>query len=167
MNARRLMLLATLLAFPFLMPSLANDPASAKNDPADEQAIRDAVDKYFRGVVQADKALIEQAWHTEGTRMIYVKSLGIPEPRFETVSIHVAMDWWTRVKAKSSSGEILYGEMALVKFDFHFEHIHYIDYLTLLKLKEGWKIVNKSFVRIMPDKGAPDEKEGEADPETK
>jgi len=157
MRAHRLILLALLIGLPLAIFAFADD-GPAKIDPAEEQAIRDTVDKYFRGVVNADRKLLEEAWHMQRTQMMYVKSLGVPEPQFEAVPIDVAIQWWTKVKAKSSSGKILSldvvkNEMALVKFDFHYEHMHYIDYLTLLKLKEGWKIVNKSFVRIMPGKG--------------
>lgn len=158
MKTQRLMLFALVAALPFVVVALGDDTPS-KHDAAQEQAVREVVDKYFRGVVNADRSLLMEAWHTPGTHMMFVKSLGQPEPRFESVPIEQAMDWWTRVKAKSSSGKVLAvdiveNEMALVKFDFQYEHMHYVDYLTLLKLKDGWKIVNKSYVRIMPDKGA-------------
>lgn len=157
MNLKTSMLLATLAVVPFAVFAADYDPSPI--NPADEQAIREAVDKYFRGIVTANRELLEEAWHIGGTQMIFVKSLGQPEPRFEAVPIEKAIVDWTRVQAQSSSGKVLSidvveGEMAMVKYDFRYEHMQFIDYLTLLKLKDGWKIVNKSFVRIMPSKGA-------------
>lgn len=156
MKIRRLLLLAALTCIPIVIAATAGEPTTA-HSAADEQIIREVVDKYFRGVVNADRELLEEAWHVGGTRMVFVSSLGLPEPKFDSVPIDVAMEWWTQVKATSSSGKILTidiveGEMALVKFDFRYEHMHFIDFLTLLKLKEGWKLVSKSFVRIMPDR---------------
>jgi len=153
MMTHRLWFALALTSIPVVLVATAKEPAAQQS--ADEQAVRAVVDKYFRGVTNADRALLEEAWHVPGAQMEFVKSLGQPEPKFEAVPIDVAMEWWTQVKAKSSSGKILSidiveGEMAVVKFDFHFEHMHYVDYLTLLKLKEGWRLVNKSFVRIMP-----------------
>jgi len=154
MKRHRFLYAIALTSIPVVLVATADEPAAQKRS-ADEQAVGGVVDKYFRGVTNADRALLEEAWHVSGAQMEFVKSLGQPEPKFEAVPIDVAMEWWTQVKAKSSSGKILSidiveGEMAIVKFDFHFEHMHYVDYLTLLKLKEGWRLVNKSFVRIMP-----------------
>ena len=166
MKAIRFCLLTAILATSLFMASLA-DESTSMSDEADDQAIRAVVDQYFRGVVNADRELLEGAWHAaRGVQMQYVKSLGVREPEFESVPIDVAIEWWTRVKAKSSSGKVLSvdiveGEMALVKFDFRYEHMQFIDYLTLMKIKGEWKLVNKSYYRIMPERKADKPERGE------
>ncbi len=123
---------------------------------ADEAAIRVAVDKYYRGVVTADRALIESAWEVDRGHMKHVKSRGADEI-VSVVSITIAVDWWTRVKAKTSSSEILAldivdGKMASVKFEFVYDRLYYIEYLTLLKVSGSWKIVSKAYVMRKLDK---------------
>lgn len=117
---------------------------------ADEAAIRVAVDKYYRGVVTADRDLIESAWAVARGHMKHVKSHGAEE-RISVVPISTAVDWWTRVKATTSSSKILAldiveGKMASVKFEFVYDRLFYMEYLTLLKVSGNWKIVSKAYV---------------------
>jgi Putative lumazine-binding len=160
MKPTRLFAVAALVGVSWVVFAAAEEPAAKSDTSADEQAIREVVDKYFRGVVNGDRDLLEQAWYTKGTQMIYIKKLGQTEPSFDAVPIDAAIENWSRIKANSSSGKVLSldiveGEMAMVKFDFRYERMHYIEYLTLLKLKDGWKLVSKSYVRIMSDHNTP------------
>ena len=131
----------------------------------DETAIRKVVDQYFRGVVNADRVLLEKAWDEDSAHMKHLKIL-TESSRVNVVPITLAINWWTRVKAKTSASEILYldivqGQMAFVKFKFDYNNLHYTDYLTLYKINDAWKLVNKSFVRRASPKKAPTAKEPE------
>ena len=117
---------------------------------ADEAAIRAVVDQYYRGVVSADGDLIEAAWAVDRGHMKHVKGQGANEA-INVVSIRLAINWWTRVKASTSSSKILAldivdGKMASVKFEFVYDRLFYIEYLTLLKVANRWKIVSKVYV---------------------
>jgi hypothetical protein len=46
------------------------------------------------------------------------------------------------------------GQMAFVKYKFDYNNLHYIDYLTLYKIGDSWKLVNKTFVRHAEPKKA-------------
>ena len=131
---------------------VASDEAP-KWKPADEQAVREAVDMYFNGVTRADRELLEKAWYANGASMKYVQDVGADAGKFKDVKIPIAFDWWTRTKPKSASGKILSldivgDSMALVKFEFLYDHFHYIDFLTLYKIDGEWKLVSKTFVRL-------------------
>jgi len=117
---------------------------------ADEAVIRAVVDKYYRGVVTADRALIEAAWDVDRGHMKHVQGSGAGES-VNVTPISLAIDWWTRVKASTSSSKILAldiveGKMASVKFEFVYDRLYYIEYLTLLKVSGNWKIVSKAYV---------------------
>lgn len=131
----------------------------------DETAIRKVVDQYFRGVVNADRNLLEKAWDVDSAHMKHLKMLTEPA-KVNVVPISLAINWWTRVKAKTSASEVLYldivdGEMAFVKFKFDYNNLHYTDYLTLYKIDDAWKLVNKSFVRRTSPKKPPTANEPE------
>lgn len=139
--------------------------------PADEQAVREAVDMYFNGVTRADRELLDKAWYVNGASMKYVQDVGADAGKFKDVKIPIAFDWWTRTKPKTSSGKVLSldivaDSMALVKFEFLYDHFHYIDFLTLYKIDGEWKLVSKTFVRLdnkKPDGSIkPDATTGEA-----
>jgi len=117
---------------------------------ADEAAVRAVVDKYYRGVVTGDRDLIESAWDVDHGDMKHVKVRGGSEV-VDVTPISLAVDWWTRAKARDSSSKILAldiveGKMASVKFEFVYEKLYYMEYLTLLKVAGNWKIVSKAYV---------------------
>jgi len=149
-----------ILGFGALTTLRATDPPPASSAAAshDEKAVRETVDKYFRGVTTANRDLLEQAWEVKSAHMKSLQAVGSADPELKVVPITTAIDWWTRVKSRSQSGKVLSldivgGEMAFVKFDFRYDEMHYIDYLTLYKLKDTWKIVNKTYVRLPDEPG--------------
>jgi len=126
--------------------------AARGDDPADpdEAQIREVVDLYFKGVVEADRTALERAWD-KNAHMKHVKVTRDGIEAVHVVPIDVAFEWWTRVKANTSMGKVLSldivdGKMAMVKFEFHYNQLKYIDYLSLYKVNGEWKIVNKTFV---------------------
>jgi len=116
----------------------------------DEGAIQDVINAYYHGVVSANRGLIERAWDLENGQMEHLITRG-PVERVGVVAASKAVDWWTRARAATSSSQILdmdiaEGKMAMVKFEFIFNQLYYLEYLTLFKVDGQWKIVNKSFI---------------------
>ncbi len=148
LRAWHMMFVVVAMAVPFVS---WNSVRGVEGDgSADEAAIRVVVDKYFRGVVSADRDLIEAAWAVDRGHMKHVKSAGAEES-ISVVPISAAVEWWTRVKATTSSSKVLAldvveGKMASVKFEFVYERLFYIEYLTLLKVSGNWKIVSKAYI---------------------
>lgn len=118
----------------------------------DERGVREAVMNYFEGVCETDRDKLEKAWDVQAGHMKHIKE----QAGTETVSIvsaNLALEWWTRSRAKESYHKFHYvdivdDKMAFVKFEFHFNTLKYMDYLTLYRLNGEWKIVNKSFVKM-------------------
>ncbi len=122
----------------------------------DDAAIRKAVGLYYQGVVDADRKSIERAWDVTSGHMKHVRP-GNKADVVAVTQISTAVDWWTRVKAKQSSSEVLSidvvdGKMASVKFNFVYDKWDYTEFLTLFKLSGQWKIVNKTYVQKIVEK---------------
>ena len=123
---------------------------------ADEAAIRKTVDAYYQGVISADRKLLERAWDVPSGHMKHIRQ-GKNADAVTVTPISTAIGWWTRVRPKQSSSEVLSadvvdGKMASVKFRFVFDKWDYTEFLTLLKLTGQWKIVDKTYVRTLVEK---------------
>lgn len=150
---RRSTALLAVIAAAVLVTVMARDGVGGDSEAnsADDGAIRKTVDRYYQGVIAADRKLIESAWDVASGHMKHLRR-GAPEDTVAVTPIAQAVDWWTRVKAKTSSSEVLSvdivdGKLATVKFKFIFDHWDYTEFLTLYKLSGQWKIVNKAFVQ--------------------
>lgn len=117
----------------------------------DEAAIKACVDKYYRGVIGADAALIREAWDMDNGRMASVNSSGASD-HVSVVPVNQAIAWWIRVKAHTSSSHVLNvdivdGQMASVKHEFIYNKLQYIEFITLFKVNGTWKIVSKEYTQ--------------------
>ncbi len=124
---------------------------AATSSGGDEESVRETVDAYFRGVTQADRSLLEKCWDVENAHMKYVRKDDDGKEWVRVVPIADAFDRWTRKPETNSSSKVLSldiveGKMAVVKYEFFYGDMEYIDYLSLYKIGGEWKIVNKIFV---------------------
>ena len=131
-----------ILAAGFLAASVAAE------DKADEDAIREVVQLYFDGIIKYDEQALRKAFHADAS-IIGSKDDGTQdwEPFQEWVL-------YTRGKAPDPSGRNnrilsidITGRAAVVKTDLDWPSVHYVDYLSLLKIDGQWKIVNKIWHR--------------------
>lgn len=115
---------------------------------ADETAIRATVQLYFDGIVKYDEQALRKAFHADAS-VIGAKDDGTQdwEPFQEWVL-------YTRGKAPDPSGRNnrivsidITGRAAVVKTGLDWPSVHYVDYLSLLKIDGQWKIVNKIWHR--------------------
>ncbi|NIA15805.1 MAG: nuclear transport factor 2 family protein [Nitrospiraceae bacterium] len=133
---------------------LAAAPASgSKETDDDEAAIRRTVQLYFDGIIEYDEAKLKQAFHPDAFLTGIHKSGAFEREPFD--------EWvvYTRGDAPDSTGrnnEIAFidigGNAAVVKTELRWPHVHYTDYLSLLKIDGEWKIVHKSW-QAAPDAG--------------
>lgn len=115
---------------------------------AQEQAVIDTVNYYIAGVESKENAKqnIEKAFYSS-TNLHSVGENGNLQflPRDALVQ-YVTGDM------PETKGEILDVEvinnMALVKVQLILKDFDFLDYLTLLKLDSGWKIVSKTFTIV-------------------
>ena len=134
----------------FLVLALAGAAAFASAaDPVpsnDEQAVRAIVGDYLHGLKFNDVASLQRAFWP-GASLFWVKKSGelgqLSQP-----------DWYKGFAAnagKEESGDLritsldISGNAASVKVQEDYDKSRYIDYLSLLKIGGGWKIVNKIY----------------------
>ena len=119
----------------------ASDGANAN----DEDAIRATVQLYFDGMMNANPDALRTAFHPEA-RLIGNGSEGgiviIPVERWA--------DSWDGREPRDTDRYMnrivsvdIHGTAASVKTELAWPDVHYVDYLSLLKIDGDWKIVNK------------------------
>ena len=117
----------------------------------EEIQIRKVVQLYFDGIIEYDEAKLREAFHQDAI-VSGTDSRGILDSQpFQTWVLY------TRGKAPDATGREntivsvdISGHAASVKTDLSWPHVHYVDYLSFLKLNGKWVIVNKIWYKEKP-----------------
>ena len=127
----------------------ASDPAA---NPADEQAIRQAVQYYFDGSRNADSATMGKAFDASVAHMLFIrdnKLTDVPIPEFLA---RIARGHTADFKPDSNERRVVSvdfaGNSGIAKLETVTADQRVIDYMALLKIDGQWKIVNKIFDRL-------------------
>lgn len=117
----------------------------------DETAIRAVIQLYFDGIISYDEDALRKAFHPDAMVIGLNKAGRVESTPFQ--------EWvlYTRGTAPDPAGRVntivsvdIAGTAAVVKTDLNWPHVRYIDYLSLMKDGDGWRIVNKIFHRGEP-----------------
>lgn len=128
----------------FVLSSMLVAPALLADDAADVRAV---VETYLAGLKFNDVEKFRAAFDP-GAKLLWVKRDG-------TLGQLSQEDWYkgfASVAGQEEKGELkiisldVTGNAASVKVFETYEKSTYTDYLSLLKLPNGWKIVNKIYV---------------------
>ena len=110
---------------------------------ADEEAVREVVELYFKGVDEHDQEALTRAFHPDAQ---LEASLG----RYWERPFSEWRNFANRpapADANQRTNEILSidieGLAAVAKTELMWPNVRYIDYLSLLKIDGEWRIVNK------------------------
>lgn len=140
---KKLTLLVAVLTFAGLAVWLQ----TARAEHAEEAAVRQAIEHYFRGHATGVGEHFQKVFHPEA------KLFWVREGKFaqRTSAEYIAgasgkpaADEAQR-KRKIESIDIT-GNAAIVKVSLDYPNGHFTDYMSMLKLDGEWKIVNKTFV---------------------
>jgi ketosteroid isomerase-like protein len=113
----------------------------------DEDAIRETVQRYFDGIMRYDADLLRQAFHPDaqimasfpGARRTYYNGSLEEWLQFTTGEAPADPSAYTNTIVSIDIAETA----AVAKTDLVWPDVHYVDYLSLLKIDGTWKIVNK------------------------
>jgi putative lumazine-binding protein len=118
---------------------------------ADEAAIREVVQLYFDGIIKYDEDSLRKAFHPQAN---IIGTTDAGQADWEPFQQWVL---YTRGEAPDSTGRLnriisidITGRAAIAKTDLDWPHVHYVDYLSLLKIEGEWRIVNKIWNREKP-----------------
>lgn len=140
MHRTKVLLPATIA---FVVACLALPAPLLAQNRSEESAIRSTVEAYFQGITEHDSLALRKAFDPEA-ELKYVGSDG---------SVHVIpfVDWIKFTRRMPSPGNKrnviesvdVAGTAAVAKTDLEWPGVHYVDYLSLLKVDGIWRIVTK------------------------
>jgi hypothetical protein len=119
--------------------------AGAQQGDAEEAAIRETVQAYFKGDLDRDVESLKKAFHPTAVLMTADAD--------GALAVLTQPDWHARVKQtpdrERPTPRILQidrvGNAAMAKTQLTFPHGSFTDFLSLLKIKGQWTIVNKTY----------------------
>jgi len=108
----------------------------------DKKAIEKQINYYFEGSRTDNPDLLKKAFHADAT-LKYINADGAYKMR----PIQEFFTFFTNTKTRTFKSKIyyinVYGTAANVKLATKYKTYQYIDYMNMLKTKDGWKIVSK------------------------
>ena len=126
-------------------------PADAAADRAERAKVEAAVQRYFKGHVTDDGPTMAQAFHP-AAHILSAKDGKLADLTRDEFTARFsgkpAPDEAKRVRRILSVD--ISGDAAVAKVELVYPDVHFIDYLSLLKLDGTWVIVNKIFHRAAP-----------------
>ncbi len=139
---RKLALLMTITGVAALIVWL---PARAAQN-AEEAAVRETIENYFRGHATGNGEYFKKAFHPDA-KLFWIRDGQLSE---RTSADYIAgasgkpAPDEARRKRRIESIDIT-GNAAIVKVSLDYPDAHIIDYMSMLKVNGEWKIVNKTF----------------------
>ena len=108
----------------------------------DKEAIERILSYYFEGTRTDNPDLLKKAFHTDAT-LKFINKKGT----YTKIPIQTFFTYFKNTKTRSFKTKIYYIDIskttANVKLSTEYKTYQYIDYMNMLKTKEGWKIVSK------------------------
>ena len=130
----------------FILSLIVSSTANAQNDPQAVKEIETVCNYYLDGGTNGDSVLFSKAFLPEG-QMRYMRN--------DTVMDVLLKDFMARTrntgikqdrKTKIENVQV-FGNAATAKLTIEYPTFFFHDIMSLLKTKEGWKIVSKIFYR--------------------
>ncbi len=138
--------IAFMLTFAMVFAALALVRAESNPMSSDEEAIRATVQGYFDGMMTPSTDALKGSFHPES------RLIGLSEGELVIIPFN---DWqasfdrefdedWGNEAFRNKIVSVDIAETAAVaKVDLQWPRVHYVDYLSLIKIGDEWKIVNK------------------------
>lgn len=138
---KKVMLVLTILAAGALLTWL---PARAQN--AEETAVRQAIEHYFRGHATGQGEHFRKVFHPDA------KLFAVRDGKYWQLT---SEEYITRAPGKAPADEAqrkrsiesvdISGNAAIVKVVLDYPQTRFVDYMSMLKIDGEWRIVNKTF----------------------
>jgi hypothetical protein len=120
---------------------------------AEEQAVRAAIEHYFRGHATGDGAHFRKVFHPDS------KLFAVRDGKYWTLT---SEEYIARAGGKPPADEAerkrrvemvdISGNAAVAKVVLDYPSVKFTDYMSLLKIDGEWKIVNKTFDAVQKEK---------------
>jgi hypothetical protein len=138
--------IAFMLTFVMVFAALALVRAESDPMSSDEEAIRATVQGDFDGMMTPSTDALKGSFHPE-SRLIGLSDgelVIIPFNDWQaSYDREFDEDWGNEAFRNKIVSVDIAGTAAVAKVDLQWPRVHYIDYLSLIKIGDEWKIVNK------------------------
>lgn len=143
-----------------LLLILGGFTAMASAQDAERDAVRVPLENYIKAHVTGDGEYARKAFHTEGN-MTFVRDGKYMSRSFaEYIAGFTGKPAADEDKRRRSIESIdVAGNAAVARIVLDYPAVRFVDYMTLLKIGDEWKIVNKSF--YAEPKKQPEPKKGQ------
>ncbi|MET0594605.1 MAG: nuclear transport factor 2 family protein [Polyangiaceae bacterium] len=124
------------------------DAGAATSANGEREAVASAVRLYFQGHATGDGNYHRQAFHPEA-RLFWVKSGALSQKtsaEFAAGATGKPAADEARRERRIAAIDVA-GDAAMAKVELTYPDVHFVDYLSLLKIDGRWTIVNKIFHR--------------------
>lgn len=150
MKIQGVALACVLVAAAGILLAAANEETSPDAN-KEEEAIRAVVQLYFDGIIKYDEEALRKAFHPKANVIGTTKEGAADWEPFQEWVVYTRGDAPDPTSRNNTIVSIdIAGRAAVVKTDLDWPSVHYIDYLSLLKIDGEWKIVNKIWHREKP-----------------
>ncbi len=146
--SKRIVITSAVFALLPAVTAIAETSAAnaAKTVSLTEQQVRDVINRHFEGIRKGDAELIKEAWDVSNARVTHIS-----RGRVSSAPVEKSIKLWASKPAPKSKGEIqsidvVSGQMALAKVHLNWHGGTFDDFLTLAKTRQGWKIIDKTYV---------------------
>lgn len=137
------MLRVKLLVLSMVLVSVFVLGQSPRDNTTDQEKVKETILVYFDGLINHNEASLRKAFHPSAHLMASINSC-FCNIEFEDWVNSQSPEIRDTVNYKNKIVSIeISGNMAVAKVDLEWPKIHYIDYLSFLKVDSEWKIVNK------------------------
>jgi hypothetical protein len=133
-----------LFAFVFLTCTIASSAQTSE-----KEAVKVPLENYIKAHATGDPEYARKAFHTEGN-MTFIRDGKFISETFDAFIKRAftgkpAADEEKRQSGRKIEAIDVNGNAAVAKIMLDYPNVKLVDYMTLLKINGGWKIVNKSF----------------------
>jgi hypothetical protein len=138
--------IAFMLTFALVFAALALVRAESDPMSSDEEAIRETVQGYFDGMMTPSTEALKGSFHPES------RLIGLSDGELAIIPFadwqasferEFGDDWGNEMFRNQIVSVDIAGTAAVAKVDLQWPRVHYVDYLSLIKIGDEWKIVNK------------------------
>jgi hypothetical protein len=134
------------MAFAMLIATLVSTAPTIAQSQTDDAGVRACIEFYFRGHATGDGENFRRAFHPDA-KLFFIRDGKVTQWTLEEyagrASGKPAPDEAKR-KRRIESIDIT-GDAATAKIVLEYPEVTFTDYMSLLKIGDEWKIVNKSF----------------------
>jgi len=116
----------------------------------DLQLIEKTINHYFEGMISHNAQSIEKAFHPTAIMKWIEKEEYMEVNAVQALSEYLNSTQPVKTKTKIVAINVV-GDAANAQLELEYETFYFVDFMHLMKIKGGWKIVSKTYTTVPKD----------------